>query len=177
MYFIQRHPLEDLLPSQPPEPGADHLTVLLRPTVFSAFATQAESDGLRTLQGVSARSCSPLEWLLISEDLGAQALGRSLNTAGLRWVDQSHAYVVVRLRGPNARAILAKGVGADLHPSVFAVGQSANALCGQVQVNLACVGEDTFELAMMRSYASFAFQDLMLGGKEFALTAAFEGRS
>jgi heterotetrameric sarcosine oxidase gamma subunit len=63
-----------------------------------------------------------------------------------------------------------------MHPSVFKVGQAANALCGQVQVNLACVAQDAFELAVMRSYASFLFQDVMVAGKEFSLTAAFEGR-
>lgn len=175
MYFIQRHALEDLLSGQPPEPAADHLTVLLRPTVFSVFATEAESDGLKALQGLSARFCGPMEWLLISDSIGQEALGRNLTAMGLRWVDQTHGYVVLRLSGPNARTVLAKGTGADLHVSVFGVGTSANVLFGQVHVNLACVAEDTFELVVMRSYASFAFQDLMLAAKEFCLTAAFEG--
>lgn len=179
MYFIQRHPLEDLLPTQNATPAADHLTVLLRPTVVSVLAlpreTASASAALNTLQDVSVRVCSPVEWLLVSEDVGGKVLGRSLDAVNLRWVDQSHAYVVMRLSGPHVRTILAKGIGADLHPSVFAVGQSANALYAQTQVNLARIAEDSFELAVMRSYANFFFQDLLLAGKEFSLTAAFEG--
>lgn len=174
MYFIQRHPLEDLLPGQPPEPAADHLTVLLRPTVLTVLASKAQIDGLPALQGVSLRQCGPMEWLLVSDDINSDAVGRNLTEAGLRWVDQSNGYAVVRLSGPHARAILAKGMGVDLHPASFALGDSANALCGQVHVNLARVAENTFELAVMRSYASFFFQTLMQSGKEFCLTAAFE---
>lgn len=179
MYFIQRHPLEELLPTQIATPGADHLTVLLRPTVLSVLAVLKETEcaaaALNTLQDVSVRVCGPAEWLLVSEDMGGKVLGRSLDAANLRWVDQSHAYVVVRLSGPNARTILAKGIGADLYPSAFAVGQSTNALFAQTQVNLARIAEDTFEMAVLRSHASFFFQELLLAGKEFSLTAAFEG--
>lgn len=179
MYFIQRHPLEELLPTQIVTPGADHLTVLLRPTVFSVLALAKETEraaaALNTLKDVSVRVCGPAEWLLVSEDMGGKVLGRSLDAANLRWVDQSHAYVVVRLSGPNARTILAKGLGADLHPLAFAVGQSTNALFAQTQVNLARIAEDRFEMAVLRSHASFFFQELLLAGKEFSLTAAFEG--
>ncbi len=180
MYFIQRHPLEDVLPSQMIEQAADHMTVLLRPTVFSVLAASgaevAVARTLAALQDVSVRRCGPAEWLLICENLGRDALARSLKDAALRFVDQTHAYAVVRLSGPHVRTILAKGTGVDLHRDVFAVGQSANALYGQVHINLARVGDDMFELAVVRSYADFFFQDLMQAGREFGLTAAFDGR-
>jgi heterotetrameric sarcosine oxidase gamma subunit len=170
MYFIQRHPLEDVLPAHAAAVNADHLTVLLRPTVLSVLA---QADTPKVLPDVSVRACGPLEWLMVSEEIGADALGRSLTAEGVQWVDQTHAYAVVRLSGPNARAILAKGIAVDLHPAAFTIGQSANALCGQIHVNLACVGDDVFELMVPRSYASFFFQDIMQAGREFSLSAAF----
>jgi sarcosine oxidase subunit gamma len=88
-------------------------------------------------------------------------------------VDQSDGRAVFRLAGPNARSILAKGIGLDLHPAVFALGGSANVLCGHIPVNLARTDENAFELIVARSYAESLFDDLMRMGRAFDLTAAF----
>lgn len=177
VYFSQRHPLEDLLPARAPAQNADHLRIVPRPTLFSVLMAPGDDARITqlsaTLQTLSTRSCGPSEWLLLSEDIGSEALGRSLTVAGVRWVDQTHAYVVAQLSGPNARGILAKGIAVDLHPDAFTVGQSANALCGQITVNLARVQEDAFELVVRRSYARFFFEDLLQAGREFGLSAAF----
>ncbi len=51
-------------------------------------------------------------------------------------IDQSDGRVLLRLSGPSARQILAKGIGVDLHPAAFALGGSTNVLCGHIAINL-----------------------------------------
>jgi heterotetrameric sarcosine oxidase gamma subunit len=172
MYFIQRHPLENLLSAQAPAlaPGADHLRILPKPTIVSVLAAP---EVVSTMADVSPRFCGPSECLLLADETELDRLATRLKEAGVSWVDQTHAYVVARLCGPNARTILATGIAVDLHPATFSIGQSANVLCGQVQVNLARVGEDAFELVVGRSYARFFFAAIMQAGRAFSLTAAF----
>ncbi|MNL70924.1 Sarcosine oxidase, gamma subunit family [compost metagenome] len=79
----------------------------------------------------------------------------------------------MRLSGPGARPILAKGIGVDLHPAAFALGGSTNVLCGHIAINLARTGEDTFELIVSRSFAESLFDDLMTMGRAFDLSVAF----
>ncbi|MBB4952657.1 sarcosine oxidase subunit gamma [Agrobacterium vitis] len=174
MYFVQRHPLEGLLPAHPPAPKADHLSILPDPVLLSVLVKPGDEAVIADIStGVSRRFCGPSEWLLLCDDASREPLADRLSAAGVRWLDQTHGYVVVQLCGPHARAILAKGLAVDLHPASFPVGQSANALCGQVQVNIARVSDDGFELVVRRSYASFFFQDIMQAGREFSLTAGF----
>jgi methylglutamate dehydrogenase subunit D len=70
--------------------------------------------------------------------------------------DQSDAYAVLRLSGPNLREILAKLIPIDLHPRVFPVGQVSETVAAHIGVILwrledAADGSSVFELAVPRS--------------------------
>jgi heterotetrameric sarcosine oxidase gamma subunit len=101
------------------------------------------------------------QWLAIAE----RGAGRDLETelkprlAGLASVvDQSDGRVVVRISGPRARDVLAKGLPIDLHPRAFKPGDVAITHASHIGVILWQLDErPTYELAMFRSYAdSFA---------------------
>lgn len=176
--FAYRHALEDHIAGFEGDVNPHHLTVLTRPTVFSVMAragNETEIAGaLEAMEEISARFVSPGEWLVVSEIIGAEALARDLAALGSErasFVEQSDGRVVMRIAGPKVRQILAKCVAADLHPDVFVLGQAANMLCCHVTANVARTGDDEFEVAVMRSYAGYVFDELMEMGREFAMSS------
>ncbi|OJF97840.1 sarcosine oxidase subunit gamma [Pararhizobium antarcticum] len=177
--YADRHTLEGLVPADV-SAGADHLAVAARQAIVVVLAAPGQEAAVAHLlasdEDLSARFSAPGEWLVISglqtPELLHQALAALLGDMA-HCIDQSHGRVLLRLTGLNARAILAKGAGLDLHPSAFSVGQSANVLCGHISVNLARVGDDAFEIVVMRSFADTLLHDLRDMGRAFDLTTAF----
>ena len=68
--------------------------------------------------------------------------------------DQSHGRVILRVAGPKARAVLAKGTPVDLHQDAFAIGSSALTQMAHVGVHLTRAGEDAFELSVFRGFSA-----------------------
>ncbi|WVT72416.1 sarcosine oxidase subunit gamma family protein [Sinorhizobium chiapasense] len=178
--YNNRHALEQKLRSAPTPPAADHLMVGHWRTIATVLARTGQEEAVRqaiaSVPELSLRFSGPGEWLVVSEVEAPSGLMRHLEQlcGGQAYVvDQSDGRAVFRLAGPNARTILAKGIGLDLHPAVFPLGGSANVLCGHIPVNLARTDEDAFELIVARSYAESLFDDLMRMGRAFDITAAF----
>jgi sarcosine oxidase subunit gamma len=178
--FVNRHPLEDHLAGFEAGPNPNHLAVIRHPAIFSVLAHAGHEEwvsaALKAMENVPVRDAGPGEWLVVSEALPAESLARdlaALDAERVSFVEQSDGKAVLRISGPSVRRILAKCVAVDLHPSQFAEGRSANMLCCHVGANVARTGPDTFEIAVMRSYAGTVFEELMEMGREFALTAGF----
>ena len=114
--------------------------------------------------------CAPEQWYAIAEGCGEGALYRDLALAlqGLASCsDQSHGRVIVRISGPKARNVLAKGTAVDLHPSAFAPGQCATTQMAHVGVHLAQVGPDAFELSVFRGFCESFWEWLTEQAEEF----------
>ncbi|GJD52800.1 hypothetical protein OPKNFCMD_5567 [Methylobacterium crusticola] len=118
----------------------------------------------------------PETWFAVGAGGGwrfSRALAATL--AGLAAVaDQSSGYGVLRLSGPAVRAVLAKGVPVDLHPSAFAAGDAAVTLAGHVGIVLwraedRADGEEAFDVAVFRSYAESFRHWLFASAAEFGL--------
>jgi sarcosine oxidase subunit gamma len=75
-------------------------------------------------------------------------------------VDVSDARAVLRLTGPAAREVLAKGAPVDLSRAVFVEGDFRRTRLGQVAVGFGQVKNDpeVFELICFRSVAPFVFE-------------------
>lgn len=104
---------------------------------------------------LSAIGTGPGAWFLVSETAGddwADELAASL--AGLAAVfDQSSAYVVLRLSGPDARKVLQAGTPIDLGPTHFGPAGSASTSLAHIVVLIwRSSGDDSFDLAFYRSY-------------------------
>jgi heterotetrameric sarcosine oxidase gamma subunit len=178
--LVHRHVLEDHLSAVPTGANPNHLSVVRRPVIFSVLAHRGHEAAvaavLTALDGGQLRNCGPDEWLLVSKASGASAVETMLgDIPGISYVDQSEGRVLLAVRGPSVRQIMAKCVAVDLHPDVFGVGQSANMMCCHVAVNLARTGDDTFEIVASRSSCGALFEEMMEMGREFALTASFAG--
>lgn len=103
----------------------------------------------------------PGQWLAVAERGAGRDLEHELKPilAGLASVtDQSDARAVIRVSGPRARNVLAKGVPVDLHPRAFRPGAVAITHASHIGVILWQLdAAPTYEFAMFRSYAqSFA---------------------
>lgn len=178
--FTNRHVLDDHIAGFRTEAKADHLAIIRHPLIFSVLAHSGHEDwtyaALKAMPDVSVRIVGPGEWLIVSETLGIESLSRDiamLNAERMSFFEQSDGRTLLRISGPNVRSILAKCVAVDLHPSSFAEGQSGAMQCCHVSANLARVGTDTFEIAVMRSFAGTLFEEVMEMGREFSLTAGF----
>ena len=99
----------------------------LKRAVASAYGVELP-DSSRLSQGraVSFVGYGPGQWLAVSETLANEALARDLGERLKRAcfdLGPERRRTVLRLSGPRARDVLAKGLPIDLHPRAFASGE------------------------------------------------------
>jgi sarcosine oxidase subunit gamma len=138
------------------------------------IARKGRAAGLRDLPahprlavvgGVSFVWAGPGRWLAMGQRISAEAFLQQLREqlgelASV--IDQSDARILVRLAGPHARDVLAKGVFIDLHPRAFAVGDAALTSVGHVRAHFWQIdATPAYEIAVMRSYAAAFWHWLM----------------
>jgi sarcosine oxidase subunit gamma len=176
--LLHRHVLEDHISGFGNDHAPNQLAIIRRPVIFSVLAHSGYevtvSEALATTEEIATRVCGPSEWLAVSQSAGAETVEESLaNIAGASVTDQSDAKVLMIVSGPSVRMILAKCVAVDLHPEVFADGQSANMMCCHVAANVARTAAERFEIIVPRSFAGSVLEELMEMGREHVLTASF----
>jgi sarcosine oxidase subunit gamma len=98
------------------------------------------------------------------------ALYRELKTAldGVASVsDQSHGRVVIRISGPKARYVLAKGSPVDWHPRAFPVGAVAATQMAHVGVHAQRIAGDQYDLSLFRGFSESFWEWLTEQAQEF----------
>jgi sarcosine oxidase subunit gamma len=110
----------------------------------------------------------PEEWLLVgppsSRAETLEALERAVGPDDGGVVDLSASRVLVELKGPSARDVLASCCALDLHPRVFGPGQCAQTLVAKAQVLLSQVDEEpTYRLFVRPSLAAYVVSWLVDG--------------
>lgn len=135
-------------------------------------------DSSRAAKGpkVGFIGTGPGQWLAMSEGLGAEALARDLaqRLAGLASIsDQSGGRTVIRVSGPRARDVLAKGLPIDLDPRAFPLGSAATSVIALMGVQL-WQTEDTrsYDIAMFRSVSQSFWRWLTASSAEFGYEVA-----
>jgi sarcosine oxidase, subunit gamma len=93
--------------------------------------------------------------------------------------DVSDGRVALRLGGPNARDLLAKGCPLDLHPRAFASGRCAQSLLAKASVLIHLLDDDarrgpTFDVYVARSFAHYLFAWLEDAGREYGVQVEIE---
>jgi heterotetrameric sarcosine oxidase gamma subunit len=172
--IISRHPLGESAPHGIEMPGANHLELVDGARIHAVLAfrgrEQAVAGILAALPPGEVRSVGPGEWALVSGD-AAQAPAID----GAMVVDQSHGRTLFRLSGPDAIAILMRGVAVDLSGGALPVGAAASMAFGHLSVNLARTADNAFELIVGRSFAESLYHDLRQAGRSFGLTFGVRG--
>lgn len=172
--LTSRHPLLESAKHGIEMPGANHLELADGARIFSVLAyrgqEQAVAGVLAMLPLGMVRNVGPGEWLIV----GDETL-RTPAVDGAMVVDQSHGRTLFRLSGPDAVAILMRGVAIDLDGGAMPVGQSASLAFGHVAINLARSSDAAFELVVGRSFAESLYHDLHVAGRAFSLTFGLVG--
>ena len=94
-------------------------------------------------------------WLLIAE--GRENLADELTSLIEGFpsavTDLSHARTVIRLTGPAARDLLAKGSSVDMHQTAFPAGETRATSLAHFNCLIDCNSPDRFDIHFMRSFA------------------------
>lgn len=144
----------------------------LRDAVQSAYGLVLP-DTSRHVAGPAAGfiGTAPGQWLAVSEQFpnGELAADLSRTLAGLASIsDQSDGRAIVRIRGPRARDVLAKGLPIDLHPSVFRPGSATTSVIALMGVTLWQVDDGpVYDIAVFRSLAGSFWKWLKDSAAEF----------
>lgn len=132
-----------------------------------------EPNTTTTAGGVTALWLGPDEWLLTAapgeEDALAGRLAAALEGHDAALVDVTDAATIIRLEGPHARDVLAKGCPLDLHPRAFAEGRVAQSLIGPIDVALHRTGPDAYDIHVRRSFADHLWRWLADAGLEYGV--------
>jgi sarcosine oxidase subunit gamma len=116
----------------------------------------------------------PNTWIAVRENAGnsfAESLQPLIGHCA-SVVDQSDAYLILRLAGPKVRASLAKLVPLDLHSRALQVGDVVQTVCGYVSVTLwrledGVQGDPVFEIWSGRSFAASLHEAIGHSAAEF----------
>ncbi len=125
-------------------------------------------------QELLAAWLGPDEWLLLTEHHQPDALVTNLQAAltghFASVVDTSAGQTVIRLSGPSALDVLARGCALDLHPSAFPPGACAQTLLARAQALLIAVdAAPTFDIIVRRSFAPYVAAWLQDSAHQFDL--------
>jgi sarcosine oxidase, subunit gamma len=122
----------------------------------------------------------PDEWLLTSTAERPEQLAGRIRAAMLPFcgavVDVSAQRITLRLTGPRARDVLAKGCSIDLHPRSFRRGDSAQTMLAQASVVLLALsdGGDDYVVLVRSSYAGYLADWLADAALEYTTVSSQE---
>jgi sarcosine oxidase subunit gamma len=105
----------------------------------------------------------PDEWLLqcpIGQGAALEAaLRQTLAGQHFAVVSVGHGNTVLRVQGPGAADLLARGCPLDFHASVFAAGQVAQSHISRANATLVCKQAGShYEVTVRRSFADYLFR-------------------
>ena len=124
--------------------------------------------------GLAALWLGPDEWLIITPPDGESAIVASMEGAlgdmHSSITDQTGGQTIIRISGPSARDLLAKGCTLDLHPTVFGPGRCAQTLVAKAMATIVYVDDTpTFDLVVRRSFADYLRSWLQDAALEYGL--------
>ncbi len=133
------------------------------------FALPREPNRATGKDGVVALWLGPDEWWLIGP-LAAQELNTALSELGCTLTEVGDSRTCIRISGPRARALIAKGCPLDLHPRVFGPGQCAQSLVAKAGIVLHQVSDEpAYDLYVLRSFAEYLWLWLEDAAREYRL--------
>lgn len=86
--------------------------------------------------------------------------------------DQSDAWTVLSLVGPDVRHVLARLTPLDLRPVNFGTGQTARSSLGHMMAVFTATGDESFEIMVMRSMTQSAIHEISGAMERVAAKAA-----
>lgn len=122
-------------------------------------------------EGVLLLWNGPGQWLAVSTRHAPRELLTALRDAlagsDATVTDLSHSRTIVRVSGPRAVDVLAKGCPLDLE--AMRAGDSATSLLGHLTAHLHCLGDAGFDVYVYRSFGLALWEQLVEGALEYGL--------
>jgi len=119
---------------------------------------------------------APDQWLVIADGTRAQRLVAELSSAlgdSAAVIDLSCAKTIMRISGPRARDVLAKGCPLDLDGRVFRPGDAATTHVAHIGCTILQVGDEpSYDLIVPRSLASSFLAWLTASAAEYGYEVA-----
>ena len=157
------------LRADPDGPAAARASAILGLELPTTPSTCVSDDTLTVIW------MGPDEWLITAGTRSAATLETQLRAAvgedGGAAIDVSAQRTTLRLSGPDARDVLAKGCSLDLHPTVFRTGTAAQTmlgLAGVVLIALDDAGTD-YRILVRSSFARYLADWLIDAAEEFGV--------
>jgi sarcosine oxidase subunit gamma len=128
-----------------------------------------------TNDGWSISWLGPNEWQITGpadaalEDQTMKRLTEALDGTHFALTDVSDYYTTIKLIGPKAKAVLAKGTAFNMSADRFAVGQCAMTLFEKATILLSYTAVDSFEVQVRWSMAPYLFQWLVDASSEYCV--------
>ena len=179
----RRAPLDGVLPWSLPDGSvalselrfADQIGIRVRPPVAAYLAgvpLPMQPNRVAAMRQVRTLWLGPDEWLVTAPaetapELMARLAGALAGRPAMV-TDLSAARAIIEIGGSQARRLLAKGCGLDLHPRAFAAGQCAQTLFAKLPVILDQVtAAPLYRLFVRRSSARWLVDWLIDAAEEF----------
>lgn len=162
--LIAKTPFDGLLPLTigtlvvtEADPGPITLVQPLRDARSRAALERALGGGLPGPGEAVARAAGRCLWCGPERAL---VLGAGVETEAAALIDQSDAWAVARIEGPDSREVLARLTPLDVRRSAFSEGRTARTLLGHMTAQITPVGPEGFEVMVFRSMAETLVHDL-----------------
>jgi sarcosine oxidase subunit gamma len=147
----------------------------LRLRVHDGFGLMLPLTAQRADSGIlSFTWAGPGQWLAATSGktpVSFEAELRDLLSGLASVMNQSDGRCIIRVSGPKARDVMAKGIPIDLDPRVFGPGDTALTLAGHINVHLWQVdAAPTYEFAVFRSFAASFSEWFLAASAAFGLS-------
>ncbi|MDJ0607420.1 MAG: sarcosine oxidase subunit gamma family protein [Kiloniellales bacterium] len=129
-----------------------------------------EAGGTAHKNGLSVLWLGPDQWWLVDESgrLAAVQVSDALSGPAHAATNVGESRTRIRVSGPRARDLLAKGCPLDLHPRVFPEGSCAQSLVAKAGVLIHCLEDGAgYDLYVIRSFAEYLWRWLADAAREY----------
>ena len=142
------------------------------------FALPQEPNSVGGKGRTAALWLGPDQWWIVARTENARTaekLTKALAGLSAAVTDVSESRTCIRVSGPRARDLIAKGCPLDLHPRVMGPGACARSVLAKTDVTLHMVAGDrarggpTYDLYVLRSFADYLWRWLEDAAGEYGL--------
>lgn len=152
---------------------ADDTAFMAAAKTTLGYALPGEANTSAGNDASGALWLGPDEWWVVTPGDGAamaETLQVGLGDAFCAVTDLSESRTCIRVMGPAARDLLAKGCPLDLHPRVFAPGQCTRTVLAKAAVCIHQVSDAPgYEVYVLRSFADYLWRWLEDAAQEYGL--------
>jgi sarcosine oxidase subunit gamma len=147
-------------------------------SVVGAEPTTGPNTSAKGTDGIHILGVGPDEWLIVTQPGKGSDIAIALRTALAGQfapvVHVGDGRTTIRIAGPNARDVLAKGTAIDLHPAAFGSGQCAQTTIARTSALIHCLeaggkAPETFDVIVAASFAEYLWTWLEDAAREYGV--------